>query len=120
MKFVIFAGALAALALPATAGNNAHTHSHHTHKHAHAHTHAHHTHESGPAITVSCYRGPWEDVIWDRPNPVFVDSLVTVGYDINTASSIAERICRDPDLVGDTDGLKAEMKRIYREIPRTN
>lgn len=114
MKFAIFAGTLAALALPAAAGNHPHTHKH---SHGHAHTHAV---ESGPTITVSCYRGPWEDVIWDRPNSVFIDSLVTVGYDINTASSIAERICRDADLVGDKEGLKAEMKRIYREVPRTN
>lgn len=117
MKFAILAGALAALALPAAAGN--HPHTHHTHKHSHGHAHTHVV-ESGPTITVSCYRGPWEDVIWDRPNSVFIDSLVTVGYDINTASSIAERICRDSDLVGDTEGLKAEMKRIYREVPRTN
>ena len=29
-------------------------------------------------IVVSCFRGPWEEVIWDRPEPVFIDSLVGV------------------------------------------
>lgn len=68
-------------------------------------------------VVVSCYRGPWEDVIWDRPNAIFVDSLVNVGYDFPTAHAIAERICRDRLLVGDTDALKAEMQRILRERP---
>ena len=35
-------------------------------------------------VTVSCFRGPWTEVIWDRPNPVFVDSLV---YDFQLADT---------------------------------
>ena len=46
-------------------------------------------HPTGNVIHVSCYRGPWNDVIWDRPNSVFVDSLVAVGYDFSTAHAVA-------------------------------
>lgn len=79
----------------------------------------HKTHKTAVAkqITVSCYRGPWKDVIWDRPNAVFIDSLVAVGYKFSTAHAIGERVCRDRSLVGDTDALKAEMQRIWRESP---
>ena len=69
----------------------------------------------GPVIHVSCYRGPWKDVIWDRPNAVFLDSLRAIGYDFPTSSAIAERICRDQNLVGHPEAMKAEMLRIYAE-----
>ncbi len=70
---------------------------------------------TGNVIVVSCYRGPWKEVIWDRPNPVFIDSLVSVGYDFSTATSIAERICRDQGLVGNSAALKANMERIWSD-----
>jgi hypothetical protein len=54
-------------------------------------------------------------VIWDRPNAVFVDTLVAVGYDFSTAHAIAERICRDRNLVGNPEGLKAAMERIFAD-----
>lgn len=71
-------------------------------------------------ITISCYRGPWKEVIWDRPNPIFIDTLMENGYSIVTASSIAHRICRDPGLVGRLgDGSAvAVLKRILRETPK--
>ncbi|AYE85652.1 MAG: hypothetical protein ABJN39_05770 [Sulfitobacter sp.] len=72
-------------------------------------------HPTGNVIHVSCYRGPWNDVIWDRPNSVFVDSLVAVGYDFSTAHAVAERVCRDHTLVGNPEGLKATMKRIFAD-----
>ncbi len=68
-------------------------------------------------IYVSCFRGPWREVIWDRPNAKFIDSLVDVGYDYPTAHAIAERVCRDDALVGNPEGLKSEMIRIFRESP---
>ena len=79
----------------------------------------HKTHKSyaKKTIVVSCYRGPWTDVIWDRPNAIFIDSLVNFGYDFPTAHAIAERVCRDKMLVGNGDALKAEMRRIMRESP---
>ena len=58
-------------------------------------------------VTTSCYRGPWQDVIWDRPEPVFIDSLVNAGYSFPEAQAIATRICRDPSLVGNDGALVA-------------
>ena len=69
--------------------------------------------QGGTQIVVSCFRGPWRDVIWDRPNAVFVDSLVEVGYDFPTAHAIAERVCRDDALVGNSDAMRSTMLRIY-------
>lgn len=68
-------------------------------------------------VTVSCFRGPWEEVIWDRPNAVFVDSLVALGYDFPTAHAIAERVCRDEATVGDPEAAVAVMRRILAESP---
>ncbi|MBF9058064.1 hypothetical protein HKCCSP123_02595 [Rhodobacterales bacterium HKCCSP123] len=75
-------------------------------------------HGAGPmVITVSCYRGPWDDVIWDRPNPEFVDSLVSVGYSFSEAHAIAERVCRDPAAVGRSGVLSTTMTNILRTSP---
>ena len=76
---------------------------------------ANYSYSGGGTITVSCWRGPWEEVIWDRPNAVFIDSLVNVGYSYERASAIAHRVCRDQDLVGNPEGLKSTMRRIYAE-----
>lgn len=70
------------------------------------------------AVQVSCYRGPWKKAIWDRPNAIFIDTLVANGYRYATAEAIGERICRDQRLVGNSDGLAAEMTRILRTIPK--
>lgn len=80
----------------------------------------HHGHRPGAVahvITVSCYRGPWDDVIWDRPNPVFLDSLVAAGYSFPEAHAIAERVCRDPSAVGQTGVLTDTMQGILRTSP---
>lgn len=69
-------------------------------------------------IIVSCYRGPWEEVIWDRPNPIFIDTLMEAGYSITTATSVANRICRDPALVGEPEASRVEMLRLLRTVPR--
>jgi len=66
-------------------------------------------------ITVSCYRGPWKAVIWDRPNAVFIESLVAVGYDYANANAIGETVCRDAALVDNPEGLRTTMRRIYAE-----
>lgn len=71
----------------------------------------------GRTIVVSCYRGPWKEVIWDRPNAVFFDSLVAVGYSQPDAHAIAERICRDQDLVGNLQNMRAEVIRVIRAAP---
>ncbi|SFD56288.1 hypothetical protein [Roseivivax sediminis] len=69
----------------------------------------------GGTIVVSCFRGPWKDVIWDRPNSNFVDSLVAIGYDFPTAHAVAERVCRDDELVGNPEGMKQRMRQIYHD-----
>ena len=71
----------------------------------------------GGVVTVVCYRGPWKDVIWDRPEAVFTDSLVAVGYDYTNAYAIANRICRDPALVDNYPALKAAMEEIIAKAP---
>lgn len=58
-------------------------------------------------ITVSCYRGPWRDTIWDHPQAVFIESLVAYGYSYPEAQALSMRICRDVTLVDDTEGLIA-------------
>ncbi|MFD2853635.1 hypothetical protein ACFSZS_00870 [Seohaeicola zhoushanensis] len=67
---------------------------------------------------MSCFRGPWKEVIWDRANPVFIDSLIKVGYDYPSAHAIGERICRDASLVDNPEGMKAEMIRVFNESPK--
>lgn len=69
-------------------------------------------------VVVSCFRGPWNDVIWDRANPEFTDSLIKVGYSYSTAVAIGERICRDPGLVDNKEGLRTAMTRILQETPK--
>lgn len=68
-------------------------------------------------ITVSCFRGPWEGVIWDRPNPIFIDSLVTAGYSYPEAHAISERVCRDQNGVGSPETMRAAMENILRTSP---
>ncbi len=68
-------------------------------------------------ITVSCYRGPLQRVIWDRPQPAFIDSLVAVGYDYPTAHAIGERVCRDQSLVNNPGSLSRTMREIYYAAP---
>jgi hypothetical protein len=56
-------------------------------------------------------------VIWDRPDAIFTESLVAVGYDYTNAFAIANRICRDPALVGNQAALKAAMEAIIAAAP---
>ena len=106
MHKTIIGAAIVALGLaaPALAGGK---HGHGPHHYSHA--------AKGGTIVVSCFRGPWTEVIWDRPNAVFVDSLVAIGYTFPTAHAIAERVCRDEALVGNPEGLKSTMRRIYAD-----
>ena len=77
-KFILGAAMAAALAVPASAGSYSKT-----------------IYQfSNDVIIVSCFRGPWKDVIWDRPNSNFIDSLIKIGYDYPTSHAIAERVCR--------------------------
>lgn len=69
------------------------------------------------SITVSCYRGPWQDVIWDKPNPEFISSLTNAGYSAARAEQIGIRICRDASLVGNLAGMRAAMRQVLRNTP---
>jgi hypothetical protein len=66
-------------------------------------------------ITISCYRGPMRTVAWDRPNAVFVDSLMRRGYSIEQAEAIGSRVCRDEYGVHDPDHLVATLNRLLAE-----
>jgi hypothetical protein len=68
-------------------------------------------------ITVSCFRGPWSEVIWDHPNAAFLNSLAEAGYDPATAEAIAQRVCRDETAVSQPDRLTEVMYRVLRETP---
>lgn len=68
-------------------------------------------------ITVSCFRGPFTEVIWDRPNPVFIDSLVRAGYTFPEAHAIGERVCRDPSTVDRPDAAVQVMYNIIAQTP---
>lgn len=68
-------------------------------------------------ITISCYRGPTTDVIWDRPNTVFVDDLVKVGYTYPQAYAIAETVCRDEYGVHQPEYQKTSLREIMAKTP---
>jgi len=93
----------------------------HEHGHGHWHGDERHVHQTLQAqrvhVTISCFRGPWEEVIWDRPEPVFVDSLVAAGYSFPEAHAIAERVCRDIDGVGNPGHARSVMMQIFQDTP---
>ncbi|QFU09474.1 hypothetical protein PARPLA_01344 [Rhodobacteraceae bacterium THAF1] len=101
-----------ALAAPASA--------HQTHAHSHTHGHQAVAQEvvQTPTVVVSCFRGPWDKVIWDHPQAPFTDSLVAYGYSFERANAIAQRVCRDATLVGRPEALRATTMQILRTAPR--
>ena len=68
-------------------------------------------------ITISCFRGPSSNVIWDRPNAVFIEDLVRQGYSYPQAHAIGERICRDEWGVNQPEYLKTSLLKIMAETP---
>ena len=101
-KTAIVLAILAGFASPSLAGGKNYVHGYNT---------------FGYTVIVSCFRGPWKEVIWDRPEPVFIDSLVAAGYDYPTASAMAERICRDRSLVGDREALRGTAQGVVNGYP---
>lgn len=90
----------------------------HGHGHVHQSGHAHQNANTVSAVvTISCFRGPWQEVIWDRPEPIFVDSLVGAGYTFPEAHAIAERVCRDASGVGNSANIRSTMLRIIEDTP---
>lgn len=72
--------------------------------------------DSNPgAVTISCYRGPLRDVVWDRPNAVFLDSLMRHGYSVEQAEAIGNRVCRDEYGLDNPDHMIATLTRLMAE-----
>lgn len=63
-------------------------------------------------LLVSCYRGPWTEVIWDRANPEFIRSLEAHGYTTADATRIADSMCRDPRLVYNPTAMAREVRAV--------
>jgi hypothetical protein len=73
---------------------------------------------SGSEFIISCYRGPWSDTIaWDKPNSVFIDELMELGYTTQQAFAIGNRVCRDEYGVGNPDYMKATLAKLIKERP---
>jgi len=72
------------------------------------------------SIVISCYRGPWKTVAWDRPNAVFIDTLMNFGYNSTQAHTIGERVCRDEYGVDDIGHMVATLNRLMAEQPPAN
>lgn len=68
-------------------------------------------------ITISCFRGPSSNVVWDRPNAVFVEDLVRAGYSYPEAHAIGERVCRDEWGVQQPEYLKSALRGIMASSP---
>ncbi|MEJ6393618.1 hypothetical protein V8J82_10150 [Gymnodinialimonas sp. 2305UL16-5] len=110
---------LAALAVPAGfAPDMAHAHDGaHSHEGASVQVGGGAAQSTQGAILLSCYRGPWDDVIWDRPNPEFIDSLVAVGYSYGEANAIGERVCRDEAGVDNPAAARQILQNILIQQP---
>ena len=72
---------------------------------------------TGPTIQIACFRGPWQEIIWDRPEVSFTDDLVAVGYSEADALAIGTRICRDPQGVSDPNHMVGVLQGILRSEP---
>ena len=122
MKRPLIATALIAAlatAAPAVAGG-VHGGYGHGHQHGYANQQGHqyrNVRVISATVTISCFRGPWEEVIWDRPEPVFVDSLVGIGYTYPEAHAIGERVCRDSPGVGNPENIRSTMLNIIESEP---
>ena len=114
-KAMTVAGALLLLSGPLSADG------YHEHGHGHWHDNDGHMHQNVQVqritVTVSCFRGPWQEVIWDRPEPVFIDSLVAAGYTFPEAHAISERVCRDSGGVDNPGHSRAVLAQIFRDSP---
>ena len=73
---------------------------------------------AGSEVRVSCYRGPWDVVIWDRANPEFVDSLEANGVDPTEAQLLADSICRDQRLVDNPEAMAEAVRRLLSQARR--
>lgn len=68
-------------------------------------------------VHVSCYRGYFRTVAWDRPNSVFVEDLVQLGYTFPQADAIGAAICRDERGVRNKRYMRERFIDIYATYP---
>lgn len=68
-------------------------------------------------IGIECFRGPWHEIIWDRPEVGFTDDLVAYGYSFAEAEAIGTRVCRDPEGVDNPQHLVAVLQQLLRSQP---
>lgn len=76
--------------------------------------HNHRTAAQPVSIRISCFRGPWQEIIWDRPEVVFLDGLTAYGYSPSDALAIGTRVCHDPQGVTDPSYLVGVLQSILR------
>lgn len=75
-------------------------------------------HDNDPSkITISCYRGWVQAVAWDRPNSVFIEDLIQLGYSRSDAMDIGEHICRDEYGVRNPEHQLAQLRQILTQQP---
>ncbi|OWU70547.1 hypothetical protein ATO3_19995 [Marinibacterium profundimaris] len=70
-------------------------------------------------ITISCFRGLVDAVVWDRPNAVFVDDLVRIGYEYPQAYAIAQTVCRDEYGVNNPGYMTQRLQQLMATTPVT-
>jgi len=72
---------------------------------------------TGVEFVISCYRGPFSAVAWDRPNAIFLDELVEYGYNQEEVIMIVKRVCRDEYGVRNEDWMRDTLLRLLVEQP---
>ncbi|GAB4261579.1 MAG: hypothetical protein Kow0013_06200 [Pararhodobacter sp.] len=68
-------------------------------------------------VHIECFRGPWREIIWDRPEVGFTDDLVALGYSFAEAEAIGYRVCRDPEGRDDPQHMADVVRDILRTQP---
>ncbi len=109
-KLTIAAAALALMATQGTAGG--HSQQGYNSGHVVQHSMAAPT---GVRVQIICWRGPLKKVWVDKPKDMFINSLVAAGLSQTAATGVAFQVCRNPALVNNPAGLKAETMRLIQQ-----
>lgn len=118
MKVRFIATALVAALM--ASGVSAHDVRNSSRAHAHPDTRSH-SHANKRVVTqqvrINCFRGPIRETVWDHARSVFIEDLVSLGYNYDAALAIATRICRDVTAVGNPDALRANLLNAIAKNP---
>jgi hypothetical protein len=87
------------------------------HGHGQMRTHSHNAPVITQQVRIDCYRGPWNETIWDHPRAAFIDDLVMLGYEYGDASAVAYRVCRDVTAVGNSARLRSALLEAIAQTP---